>query len=105
MESTNTTPEASAQQTSVAISTEGMQNSYSNFVRGLMTPEEIILDFGINPNSAGKIVEEPAVVHNRVIMSIPSAVRLHQLLHSMLSRRQQAQDEAAARQAAATSPS
>jgi hypothetical protein len=82
-------------QSTIPLSTEGMRSSYSNFVRGLMTPEEIILDFGMNPNSAGKIVEEPAVLENRIILSIPSAVRLHQLLHSMLARRQQAQEEAA----------
>jgi hypothetical protein len=95
MENPNAPATGQSPQSTISLSTEGMRSSYSNFVRGLMTPEEIILDFGMNPNSAGKIVEEPAVLENRIIMSIPSAVRLHQLLHSMLARRQQVQEEAA----------
>ena len=72
------------------ISSAHMQTTYSNFARGVMTEEEIFLDFGLNPNAAGKVLEEPAVLSNRIVLSIPSAVRLHQLLQSMLIRRQQA---------------
>jgi len=72
------------------ISTASMQTTYSNFARGVMTEEEIFLDFGLNPNAAGKVLEEPAVLSNRIVLSIPSVVRLHQLLQSMLIRRQQA---------------
>ena len=96
------TNQDSAGQISLQISTAGMQTTYSNFVRGLMTAEEILLDFGLNPNAAGKVVDEPAVLTNRVILSVPSAVRLHQLLQSMLLRRQQAAEEAAARQSTGT---
>ncbi len=66
-----------------------------------MTAEEVILDFGINPNLSGDIVDEPANITNRVVMSIPSAARLHQLLQAMLTRRQQAVQEA---QSAAPAP-
>ncbi len=74
----------------LTLSTKDMQTFYSNFARGLMTAEEVILDFGVNPNAAGRIVEEPANISARVIFSIPSAARLHQLLGTMLSRYQQA---------------
>lgn len=86
----------------VVISTAGMQTSYSNMVRGLMTAEEVILDFGVNPNLNGKIVDEPVNISNRVVMSLQSAARLHQLLQAMLARRQQAVQQA--REAAAEQP-
>lgn len=79
---------------SIVLSTAGMQTTYSNMVRGLMTAEEVILDFGLNPNLNGKIVDEPVNLSNRVVMSLSSAARLHQLLQAMLSRRQQAVQEA-----------
>jgi hypothetical protein len=78
-----------------------MQTSYSNFVRGMMTAEEVFLDFGLNPNATGKVVDEPAVLTNRVVLSVQSAARLHQLLQSMLVRRQQAVEAAQANAAGA----
>lgn len=86
--------ESTLTQQSVEISTKNMQCAYANMVRGLMTAEEVILDFGVNPNLNGKIVEEPAEMSHRIVLSLPSAVRLHQLLQTMLARRQQAVQEA-----------
>lgn len=83
-----------SQPESIVLSTNGMQTTYSNMVRGLMTAEEVILDFGLNPNLNGKIVDEPVNLTNRVVMSVSSAARLHQLLQAMLTRRQQAVQEA-----------
>jgi hypothetical protein len=88
----NQTAPSSAE--TIVLSTAGMQTSYSNMVRGLMTAEEVILDFGLNPNLNGKIVDEPVNVTNRVVMSVSSAARLHQLLQAMLTRRQQVVQEA-----------
>lgn len=59
-----------------------------------MTNEEVILDFGVNPNMNGKIVDEPAQLTNRIVMTLASAVRLHNLLQTMLARRQQAIEQA-----------
>jgi len=78
----------------VEISTINMQTSYANMVRGLMTAEEVILDVGVNPNLNGKIVDEPVSMSNRIVMSVGAAARLHQLLQTMLTRRQQAIQEA-----------
>ncbi len=75
-----------------------METIYSNMCRGLMTAEEIVLDFGFNPNSGGKVVDEPVEVRTRVVLSLPSAVRLHQLLHALLAKRQEAVEQAMARQ-------
>lgn len=80
----------SQERVSMDVSATAIQTTYSNFARGVMTEEEVLLDFGFNPNAVGKILDEPAVLTNRIILSIPSAIRLHQLLQSMLLRRQQA---------------
>jgi hypothetical protein len=80
------------------MTTANLQATYSNMVRGLMTAEEIMLDFGFNPNSGGKVVDEPVDLRTRVILSIPSAARLHQLLHTLLTKRQEAVQQAMARQ-------
>lgn len=80
------------------MSTENLRTVYSNMCRGLLTAEEVMLDFGFNPNSGGKVVDEPVDLRSRVILSIPSAARLHQLLHALLSKRQEAVQQAMARQ-------
>lgn len=80
------------------MTTANLQTTYSNMVRGLMTAEEIMLDFGFNPNSGGRVVDEPVDLRSRIILSIPSAARLHQLLHTLLTKRQEAVQQAMARQ-------
>ena len=72
------------------LSSARMQVSYANFCRGTMTAEEIVLDFGFNPNFPGSASGEPAELSSRVVLSVPSAVRLHQLLQTLLVRRQEA---------------
>jgi hypothetical protein len=89
-----------AQEQQIVVTLDKMQTSYANMVRGLMTAEEVILDFGVNPNITGKIVDEPVQLTNRIVLSLPSAVRLHQLLQAMLTRRQQAQQQQQAAAAA-----
>lgn len=80
------------------MNTSRMETIYSNMCRGLMTAEEIMLDFGFNPNNGGKVVDEHVEVRTRVVLSFPSAVRLHQLLHALLAKRQEAVEQAMARQ-------
>lgn len=73
-----------------------------------MTHEEIVLDFGFNANSGGRVVDEPAELTTRIVLSAASAVRLHQLLHTLLAKRQEVlqQMQGAVRnpQAAASEP-
>lgn len=97
----NTTPEGGSLP---EMTTANLQTTYSNMVRGLMTAEEIMLDFGFNPNSGGRVVDEPVDLRSRIVLSIPSAARLHQLLHTLLTKRQEAVQQAMARQQEAASP-
>lgn len=53
-----------------------MKVSYANVCRIAQTPNEVIIDFGINPNFFGQILDEPLKLDNRVIMSHDAAKRL-----------------------------
>ena len=55
--------------------------SYANVCRIAQTPNEVIVDFGMNPNFFGNILEEPLKLENRIIMSHDAAKRL--CLHLM----------------------
>ncbi|MEO8352926.1 MAG: DUF3467 domain-containing protein [Chthoniobacteraceae bacterium] len=61
------TPEIDASQLKV---------SYANVCRIAQTPNEVIVDFGLNPNFFGNILDEPLKLDNRVIMSHDAAKRL-----------------------------
>lgn len=50
--------------------------AYSNVVRIVPTPNEMILDFGLNLNAYGQVVEEEPRIVSRVITSYDGAKRL-----------------------------
>ena len=68
------------------ISTEKAVVSYSNLCRGITTPEEVILDFAVSPNAFGRMVNENIEVHNRIVLSYPTAKRLLYLLNDLITR-------------------
>ena len=80
---------ASSQQ-AIPISIEKAQTIYSNMCRGVMTSEEVILDFALNPNLNGKVLDETLEVKTRVVMGFSSAKRLLHLLHAMVSKHEEA---------------
>jgi hypothetical protein len=55
--------------------------TYANVCRIAQTPNEVIVDFGLNPNFFGTILDEPLKLESRVIMSHDAAKRL--CLHLM----------------------
>jgi hypothetical protein len=63
------------------IDQTGMTITYANVCRIAQTPNEVIIDFGMNPNFFGTILDEPLKLENRVIMSHDAAKRL--CLHLM----------------------
>lgn len=60
--------------------------AYANLCRGTLTPEEVVLDFGFNPNSFGRVLEEDVEIRHRVILSLPAAKRLLSLLNDIVRR-------------------
>ena len=53
-----------------------MTTSYANVCRIAQTPNEVIIDFGMNPNFFGQILDEPLRLEQRVILSQDAAKRL-----------------------------
>ncbi len=82
-------PTAPNPATEQPIELAGAEAIYSNMCRGVMTSEEVILDFALNPNINGRVLDEPIQVKSRVVMSFSSAKRLLHLLHAMVSKHEQ----------------
>ena len=80
-ESSTATTGGNAVATAPQVSTENLKSIYANVCRIAQTPNEMIIDFGMNPNFFGNILEEPLKLESRVIMSHDAAKRL--CLHLM----------------------
>lgn len=81
MSTENPAPEAakSAAAPRIQINDENAVTSYANFCRVTNTPEELILDFGLNPQPVG-IPSSSVTITQRIIVNYYTAKRL---LHAM----------------------
>ncbi len=70
----------------VQISTEGVQPTYANLCRVTSTPEEVIMDFAVNPNAFGKVLDEPLKLNHRIIMNYHAAKRVALILNETIRR-------------------
>jgi hypothetical protein len=59
-----------------AIDATHLKTTYANVCRIAQTPNEVIVDFGMNLNFFGQIIDEPLKLENRIIMSHDAAKRL-----------------------------
>ncbi len=68
-------PETQQQATEVFVDDSGTLPSYSNFCRVTATPEEVILDFGLNPQpfATGR---QDVKANQRIVMNFYTAKRL-----------------------------
>jgi len=73
------TTQTDAGENAPTIDTEDLKTTYANVCRIAQTPNEMIVDFGLNPNFFGTILAEPLKLENRIILSHDGAKRL--LLH------------------------
>jgi uncharacterized protein DUF3467 len=75
----------SQQQAEVVLNDKEAHAAYSNFARVTATPEEVIIDFGLNPNPflAGR---QEVNVSQRLIMNFYTAKRLCSALAMTLQR-------------------
>jgi len=62
---------------------------YANFCRVTGTPEELIIDFGLNPNPFGT-GSEPIPVTQRIICNLYTAKRMLQVLQLTIQRHEAA---------------
>ena len=67
-------------QEQIKISAEGVVPTYANLCRVTSTPEEVIMDFAINPNAFGKVIDEPLKLSHRIIMNYHAAKRVALIL-------------------------
>lgn len=58
---------------------------YANFCRVTSTPEELVIDFGLNPQPAG-VPTQPIVVTQRIVTNLYTAKRLVQVLQMTVQR-------------------
>ena len=80
---------APEQQQQIKIDDSRVQGCYANFCRVTGTPEELILDFGLNAQPFG-VPTEPVDVKQRIVVNYFTAKRMLQALHMSVQRHEQA---------------
>jgi Protein of unknown function (DUF3467) len=83
------TPSDHQRQTRVEVSDKNAISLYANFCRVTGTPEELILDFGLNAQPFG-VPTEPVEVKQRIVVNYFTAKRMLQALHLSVQRHEQA---------------
>ena len=78
-------PAQPQQQSEIVLNDKTANSAYSNFARVTATPEEVIVDFGLNPNPFMQGKQE-VVVTQRLIMNFYTAKRLLSALGMTLQR-------------------
>ena len=81
-------PAQQAQQR-VEIDDSEIVASYANFCRVTGTPEELIVDFGLNSEPMG-VPKDPLKINQRIITNYFTAKRMLQALHMSVQRHEQA---------------
>jgi hypothetical protein len=76
---------AAQQQPQIQIDDSKVVASYSNFCRVTGTPEELIIDFGLNPQPFG-VPAEPIPVSQRIVTNFYTAKRMLHALHLTIQR-------------------
>lgn len=73
----------------VRFDDSGVAATYANFCRVTGTPEELIIDFGLNPQPIG-LPTTPIVVSNRIVTNFFTAKRMLYALQATIQRHEQA---------------
>lgn len=73
----------------VSIDATHIPALYSNFARVTGSPEEMIVDFGLNPHPFG-VSEEAIPISQRIVMNYYTAKRFLSALHMAVQRHEQA---------------
>jgi hypothetical protein len=78
-------PQPQAQRVQVQIDDAKALASYANFCRVTGTPEELIVDFGLNPQPVG-IPTQPIIITQRIITNFYTAKRMLHALQLTVQR-------------------
>ena len=82
-------PEQPVQRQQVTVDATKAHAAYSNFCRVTGTPEELIVDFGLNSQPMG-VPTEPIEVTQRIVLNYYTAKRLLAALQMSLQRHESA---------------
>ncbi len=82
-------PQQAQQQARVQVDESNATCSYANFCRVTGTPEELIVDFGLNSQPFG-VPTEPVAITQRIVTNYYTAKRMLQALHLSVQRHEQA---------------
>ena len=82
-------PEQAQQRQRVEVDDSNALTTYANFCRVTGTPEELIIDFGLNSQPFG-VPNDPVVIRQRLVTNYYTAKRLLQALHLSVQRHEQA---------------
>ena len=77
------------QTTELVVDDSGAQPTYTNFCRVMATPEEMILDFGLNPQpfTAGR---QDVKANHRIVLNYYTAKRFLAVIGTTIQRHEQA---------------
>jgi hypothetical protein len=87
-QSQGTAPSSAAQQptpAAIAVDTSKAHAAYANFCRVTGTPEELIIDFGLNSQPMGA-TNEPIEIAERIVMNYYTAKRMLAALQMSVQR-------------------
>ena len=79
---------AEAPQVKITMDDSNVQAAYSNFCRVTGTPEEVIIDFSLNPNPYAQ-QDQKIRVDNRLVLNLYTAKRLYAALQQTIMRHEQ----------------
>ncbi len=82
-------PAVKQEQQRVQVDDTRASTSYANFCRVTGTPEELIIDFGLNAQPFG-VPTEPVIITQRLVTNYFTAKRLLHALHLSVQRHEQA---------------
>jgi hypothetical protein len=85
----NPSEAAATQQVQQVVEPNDLEPLYANFARVSGLPEELILDFGLNPQPAGT-QPVPVKISQRLVVNYYTAKRLWMALGAFLQRHEQA---------------
>lgn len=81
-------PAGNAPQVKITLDDAQVQATYSNFCRVTGTPEEVIIDFSLNPNPFSQ-QDQTVRVDNRLVLNHFTAKRLFAALQQTIMRHEQ----------------
>lgn len=80
--------EKKPQQTPITVDDTNTVSSYANFCRVTGSPEELIVDFGMNAQPMGSN-DKPVDISQRIILNFYTAKRLLHALHVSVQRHEE----------------